>query len=653
MSAKIFHKLMSVDDAIREVLAKLKPSPRGVEIVKLEDAVYRVLATDIYAPLDYPPFDRSEVDGYAVLSHAVSKATELNPVELKVAGKVSPGEYPENLFCDEKSAVQVSTGSAVPANCDAVIMEEYTERREDTVRIYRSVAPGEGVSTTGSDVSAGDLVLPHGVLIKHKEIAVLAGLGFHEIPVYVKPRIAVYSTGAEVVEPGKHLALGEVYDVNGYLITAFLRELGANAEYKGILPDDYTVIKNTIERDLDYYDVIVTSGGTSAGVADTVYRVFESLGDVIVHGLKAKPGKPTVIAISGKKLLMGLPGFPLSAYMILVRVVKPIISALTGLRYYEKPLFVRFPFKLRKNIGITWLLPSIILSSNGSYVAYPVSFSSGSIYAITYSDGFVELSEEKEVVEGDELVPFYSFTELADVDKLVIIGSNDPLLEFILKKTGLVYASKVLNVGSMGGWRAVERGEADIAPTHLLDPDTGKYNTPFLSKFKLENKAVVVRGYSRLIGFIVAKGNPKNIKGFECFFRSDVRIVNRNKGSGIRTLIDMNLVRIAREKGLNPDSIPRLIKGYTYEVKTHTAVGYAVKTGKADVGVAVGYVSEMYDLDFIPVGWEEYDFVVLKSRLGKPLVEDFIKFLRGGISVDDFKYAKYYRIPENAGTIIA
>jgi putative molybdopterin biosynthesis protein len=394
--------------------------------------------------------------------------------------------------------------------------------------------------------------------------------------------------------------------------------------------------------------MVFTSGGTSAGETDLIYKVFEDIGEILVHGLKTKPGKPTVIAVSNGKLLFGLPGFPLSCYMILVRLVKPIISKITGVKLMEEKLNVKIPFKIRKGIGKTWLIPSILVESPTGLTAYPVSLSSGSIYAITFSDGFIELSEELDVVEAGSNVPFYAFSEKYRTRRLVIIGSNDPLLEKILVETELVYTSRILNTGSTGGWLAVLRGEADIAPTHLLDPQTGLYNVPFLDKYGLKGKAIIIRGYDRLIGFIVQKGNPKNIKGFEDFLREDIRIVNRPKGSGIRVLVDMNLKKLFDHKGLQWSQVHELIKGYTYEVKTHTAVAVAVKQGKADVGVASGYVADLFNLDFIPVGWEEYDFLVPLDKLSKPEVQLLIDALKS-LKISDFKFSKYYRVPINTG----
>lgn len=647
MSIKLFHELVSIDEAFKTVMSKVILQPKGIDEVETSDALLRVLAEDVYAPIDHPPFDRSEVDGYAVKSSHVANATEIYPVALNVEGFVKTGDQAIGYTC-EKGAVKVATGAIVPRDCDAVVMEEYVEEENSRVRVFRPVAPGENISTCGSDISAGDFLLPRGTLLKHEHLAILAGLGFSKIKVYSRPRAVVYSTGNEVVEPGKPLQLGKVYDVNGYLIASFLRELGVDAVYRGILPDDYDLIKNRVQSDLREYDMVFTSGGTSAGETDLIYKVFEDIGEILVHGLKTKPGKPTVIAVSNGKLLFGLPGFPLSCYMILVRLVKPIISKITGVKLMEEKLNVKIPFKIRKGIGKTWLIPSILVESPTGLTAYPVSLSSGSIYAITFSDGFIELSEELDVVEAGSNVPFYAFSEKYRTRRLVIIGSNDPLLEKILVETELVYTSRILNTGSTGGWLAVLRGEADIAPTHLLDPQTGLYNVPFLDKYGLKGKAIIIRGYDRLIGFIVQKGNPKNIKGFEDFLREDIRIVNRPKGSGIRVLVDMNLKKLFDHKGLQWSQVHELIKGYTYEVKTHTAVAVAVKQGKADVGVASGYVADLFNLDFIPVGWEEYDFLVPLDKLSKPEVQLLIDALKS-LKISDFKFSKYYRVPINTG----
>ncbi|MEM0506241.1 MAG: molybdopterin biosynthesis protein [Thermosphaera sp.] len=652
MSRKIFHTLADPDTAINLVVEKLNPKPNGVERVNLSDALYRVLANDVYAPLDYPPFDRSEVDGYAVRSVDVEWSDELSPSLLKIKGFVKPGTQPV-VEAGEKDAVEVATGAMIPPGYDAVIMEEYVEKMGDFIKVFRAVTPGENVSTIGSDISSGDLLLVKGTLLKHQQLSVLAGVGINEVDVYVQPRAVVFSTGEEIVEPGQPLPTGKVYDVNGILITSFLREHGVNAVYGGLLPDDYNVVKERIQDSLTKFDMVFTSGGTSAGLSDVTYKVFSDLGELIVHGLKTKPGKPTVIASSKGKLLVGLPGFPLSCYMILVRVVKKILQFYTGAVYEDYIVESKLPVQIRKNVGKVWLIPAMLVESGETYSAYPVSMSSGAISPLILSDGFIELGDNVDVALEGEPVKVYLFRDLPPRNLLNIIGSNDPLLVELLRFEGLITSSRVLNLGSLGGWKAVARGEADIAPTHLLDEKTRCYNTPFLDKFGLKERAVLIKGYERLIGIVVETGNPKKIRGLQDFLRGDVRIVNRSKGSGIRVFLDMSLRQIAVEKGLDPLRLERFVKGYTYEVKTHTAVATAIRQGRADAGLAVGYVAEIMGLDFIPLTWEEYDFLILKENLKKRSVMKFIdglKHLPSKLESFGNIFAKYYRASGETGS---
>ncbi len=654
MSRRIFHRLLDIDRVESEISKYIKLKPLGVEYVDLLDAYGRVLAEDIYSPIDHPPFDRSTVDGYAVRSIDVAGADDLHPVRLKIKGSVEVGVYPD-ISVGEGEAVEIATGAMIPRGADSVVMVEYTRRSGEYVDVYRSTYPGENITTGGSDISRGDLVLLEGTILTEREIGFLAGMGYNRVKVYVKPRIAVYSTGNEIIEPGEELPPGKVYDVNGYLVTNMLRSIGAHAEYKGLLPDDYETVYDRLKKDLEVYDVIITSGGTSAGLGDLIYRVFNDLGEpgVIIHGLKVKPGKPTVFAIAYNKLLIGLPGFPLSCYMISHKVVKPLIMKITGYEPRERTrLEVRIPIRIRKPLGKTWLIPVALVETNKGYTAYPVSMRSGSISPLVYADGYIALPGNTDLVDADTPVIAELFRDLESVPRLNIIGSSDYLLYRIVVKLGIASHTRIIPVGSMGGWQAVRRGEADIAPTHLLDPETNEYNTPFLDKYGLGGRAYIVRGYDRRIGIVVAKGNPKNISGIRDFLREDVIIVNRTKGSGIRVYLDTRLREIVAEEGRSFDEVVKGINGYLYEVKTHTAVAAAVAHGRADAGIATEIAAKLYDLDFIPLTWEKYDFLVLKDRLEKEHVKRFIEGLKRGDIRELIDSTPGYRAPQNMGEFI-
>lgn len=625
--ALVFHKLVSVNEALKLLEEKLGGiRPLGVIEVPLLESLNKVLAEDIRAPIDYPPFDRSMVDGYAIRSFDVAGASDVTPVQLKIVGKASIGSVPES-HVGPGEAVEIATGAMIPRGADSVVMEEYVVRKGDTLTVYRPTAPGENINQAGSDISAGDYVLRAGTLITSREIAVLAGLGISRVKVYRPPKVTVFSTGVELVPPGELLATAKLYDVDGYVITSMLNELGAEATFKGILPDSYDAMKSAIADALEKSDIVITTGSTSAGYGDMIYKVFRDLGaELIVHGLKARPGKPTAIAVKDRKILFGLPGFPLSAMMNMYTIVAPVIMIMRGLEpNVELPkVKARIPFRFPAGRGFMELIPvQLVQNVDGSLSAYPLMTGSGSVAGIGLSDGFIAAEENREYFDENEEVTVNLFSPSLRIPELNIIGSNCPGIEVVLRVAGLTKSSRVISVGSMGGWIAIKRGDADIAGTHILDENTMQYNVHMPKIMGLENEVYIYRGYARRIGLLVKKGNPKNIKGFEDLLRPDVVIVNRNKGSGTRVLLDMKLRPLL--KGERPE---KAINGYTYEVKTHTAVATAIVQGRADVGLSLEAVARMFNLDFIPVGEEIYDFVVRKDRINKPSVRAFLETLK-------------------------
>jgi len=623
--ALVFHKLVSVEEALR-LLEEKVGGIRPLEVIEapLLEAQGKVLAEDVRAPIDYPLFDRSTVDGYAVRSVDVAGASEVTPASLKVTGKVSVGSAPVGEVRPGE-AYEIATGAMIPRGADAVVMEEHVSRKGDVLTVYRSVAPGENISQAGSDISAGDVVLRAGTLLTAREIAVLAGLGVSRVRVYRPSRVSVFSTGIELTPPGAPLEPGHLYDVDGYVVTASLRELGVDARFLGILPDDYKVMLESVAKALEESDVVITTGSTSAGYGDMIYRVYRDLGaEVIVHGLKARPGKPTAIAVKGRKVLFGLPGFPLSAMMNLYTLVTPVVLRMMGLEPTREVVKVRarIPFRFQAGRGFTELIPVQLVQGMEGISAYPLMAGSGSIAGIGLSDGFIVAEESREYFDENEEVEVTLFSRSLRVPELNIIGSNCPGIEVVLRVAGLSRSSRIISVGSMGGWLALRRGDADIAGTHILDEKTLQYNVHMPKVVGLEGKVVIFRGYARRIGLLVRKGNPKRIRGFEDMLRDDVVIVNRNRGSGTRVMLDLRLRELLG--GRRPEDF---VKGYTYEAKTHTAVATAIIQGRADVGLSLEAVAKMFDLDFIPVGEEIYDFAVRRERLEKPAVRRLLEAL--------------------------
>lgn len=641
---KVFRELKSLDE-VRKIIDSLEID-LGVEEVHILDAYGRVLAEDVYARCDVPPFDRATMDGFAVKAEDTFTAEEDNPVKLKVVGCVKAGEVPD-VEVERGCAVEISTGAVIPKGANAVVMVEYTTVRDGYVYVYKPVAPNENVAHAGSDVMAGELIVRKGKVLSARELGLIASAGVDRVKVFRRPKVAVVSTGDEVVEVGRPLEMGKIYDVNLYTITYKVRECNCIAIPYGVVRDEYDEIKGVVEKALEECDIVITSGSTSAGLGDVIYRVFEELGDVLVHGIAIKPGKPTVIAKAGNKVLFGLPGYPVSALMIFDAIVAPFLRRLTGLREEKNKVRAVVQVKTYSDIGRREFRPVALIKAD-RYIAYPFTSYSGSTSTLAKADGFIEIPENVAFLEDGEEVEVTLFGDYKPSD-LVIIGSHCLGVDLILELANL--DAKVINVGSTGGLLAVKRGEADIAGTHLLDEESGIYNVPFIKKLGLRD-VVLVKGYEREQGFIVAKGNPKGIEGFEDLFRSDVTFINRNRGSGTRVLIDMNLRALAERKGMKFEDLVKNIKGYDVEANTHIAIAVAVLMGKADVGVGIRTVAEKYGLDFIPIKPEEYDFVIRKDRLGKKAVKAFIDTLRS----EEFKRAVKklvgIRVTEKTGEII-
>ena len=647
--AVIFHRLLSVEEGISriaEALGGLKPL--GVEEVNLEDAVGRILAEPIYSKADSPPFDRSEVDGYAVDSRSVAGADEDNTVRLKVVGRVGVGQKPD-VEVRLNEAVEVATGAPLPKGADSVVMVEYTKREGDYILVYRSTAPGENVGEAGADLTVGDIVLHQGTLLTPREIAVLIVSGYNRVKVYRRPRVSIFSTGDELQPPGTNLLYGKVYDVNGITLKALVEESGGSAKYLGILGDRFDEVKSALSSALKDSDVIITSGSTSAGLGDIIYKVVDELGKpgLLVHGLRIKPGKPTVAGVVDGKIFIGLPGFPLSAMIAFYVFARPIIQKLAGFRG-EAGVVQRaqLPSRVPAGRGKREYVPVHLVSSPRGLVAYPVLGSPGAASALSFADGFIEVGEDREFLDEGEVVDVHLLSQRVRLVDLVIIGSHCPGVSLITELAGL--SAKIVNVGSLMGWFAVKRGEADIAGTHLLHEQTLQYNTPFIEVYGLQNSAVLIRGYSRMQGFIVKKGNPKNIRSFKDLLRDDVVFINRNKGSGTRVLIDHNLSTL-----IPLSEAPSRIRGYTREAKTHSAVAAAVAQGRADVGVGVEAWAYAYDLDFIPLAEERFDFLIPVEKLNKAVVQRFIETLSSKRFAEELgRRFKGFSVSEAAGSIL-
>ena len=624
---KVFRHLKSLEEVKDLIMRYERPERR--ERVPIWDAFGRILAEDIVSRVDVPGFDRVMLDGYAVRAEDTFWADEDNPVELKIIGVASAG-HPFPGEVGEREAVEVATGAPMPRGANSVVKEEFTVRKGDSILVMRSVAPGENVQGAGSDVRVGETVAYRGTRLTAREIGILAAVGIREVEVLSRPRVGIFSTGDELAQPGEALGYGKIYDVNSSSLIASVLEDGGEPTFLGILPDDYETIRDSLKRDLEKFDIILISGSTSVGAGDVMYRVLEELGPpgVIVHGIAMHPGKPTVIAEAKGKLVIGLPGYPTSCLTVYREIVSPLIRKWSGKSLeIEKEIIGRAAERIIGERGRRDLLPVHIVKDE-EFLVFPVPTGSEAISTLSRADGYVEMEELRELIEEGETVRVKLFTDrIADIS---MIGSHCIGLELIMaemRRRG--FRIKSVFVGSSGGFKAIARGEADLAGVHAFDPETMEYNIPFMRKFSIEDKAILIRGYKRIQGLIVARGNPKGIKGIrDILERRDIVIMNRNKGSGTRILLDYLLKVEAERMGIDISEAIKDIRGYWNEAKSHNAVAIAIKNGIADVGIGIKTVAGLYNLDFIPIAEENYDFLIRRSSMGKRAIEEFIEILR-------------------------
>jgi len=581
---KIFHKLVTIEEALQAVRSSVT-SDIGDEEVPIEHASGMVLAESVFSKVDLPPFDRAEMDGYAVNSVEVEEASEREPVPLKVVGSIGAGEV-ASVEISGGECMEIATGAPLPKGADSVVMVEFTEAREGEIRVFKGTTPGENVASAGSDVQIGEMLLREGTRVGPREAGLLAAAGVRRIRVFRKPRVGIVSTGNELVEPGSALGMGKVFDSNTYALAAAVTEAGGVPKILGKAGDSADEISELVMRGVKENDMLLISGGTSAGTGDLVYRVIGEMcdGGVLVHGLNVKPGKPTLVAAHGGKGVFGLPGYPVSALMIFDQLVKPLIEEMArcspeGGKGYG--IAAELVMRVNGAKGRRWFLPVHLISGGGKTRAYPVIASSGAIGTLAKADGYITIGEEAEYVAAGEKVKAFPFPGRGKGVDLVVMGSHCPGVDLILQSLfeGKGMTAKALNVGSLAGLRAVKSGECDIAGMHILDEKEMTYNVRAVAEAGLPPSSLV-KGYKRQQGIMVNPKNPKGITGMADALRHDLTFVNRNRGSGTRILTDSILGGMAKARGMAFDDVAAGIRGYRWEAKTHSAVAAAISSAK-------------------------------------------------------------------------
>ena len=598
---------IDVEEAKALYFDKLNIKPRFEEIV-LADALGRVTFEAIFAKASSPNYNASAMDGIAVRAEDTSEATETRPLTLE------PG----------KDFMYVNTGNQISDPYDAVIMiEDVIHKSEDKIQILQSAYPWQHIRQIGEDIVATEMIVPSKHKIRPVDLGALISGGIEKVKVFKKPRVGILPTGTEIVENMADVVDGKIIDSNSWMFAGMVQDNGGEPRRYHPHKDDLDLLKAAILRGVEDNDIMLINAGSSAGTTDYTVDLIKELGEVFVHGVAMKPGKPTILGIINNKPVIGIPGYPVSAYLVFEEFVKPLIQKFMG-EEKDDSLYVEANFSRRVMSSLKHkdLIRVNLGYVNERLIATPLPGGAGTSMSLVKADGIAIIPKYVEGIDAGDTVNVRLLKPKSQVmNTLVSIGSHDLIMDLL----GDMMPLSSSHVGSLGGIMALMRGECHIVPTHLLDMDTGEYNISYAKKYFPNEEMVLVKGVQRKQGFFVQKGNPHNIRGFQDLIKEGVVYANRQRGAGTRFLLDYHL-RLENIEGGK-------IVGYPRELNTHMAVATAVKTGSAVVGLGIYSAAAAMDLDFVSVANEDYDFLIHKTMMKDEKIISFIETLKS----DEFK----------------
>lgn len=591
--------------AVEEILSHFNPN-REMESINSSEALGRITAEPIFALHSMPHYHASAMDGIAVRAEETFLAHEQNPIQLK----------------RNEDFIYVDTGNEIPSPFNAVIMiENVDELSEDLVEIIEPASPWAHIRPIGEDIVQEEMLFPQGHRIRPVDIGVLLASQTTKINVMKRPTVTVIPTGNELILPDELSAPGKLIEFNGTVISNYIKEWGGEPTLHSIVKDNPEEIKKALLDAVNSSDIVVINAGSSAGSKDYTVHLIEELGEVYTHGVATRPGKPVILGKINNTIVVGIPGYPVSAYMALEWFVRPLVCHYLGITEPKRhTLKVKLGRRIVSTMGAEDFVRMTIGHVNGEYIANPLTRAAGVTMSLVKADGLLVVPPDQLGYEQGDVVDVELLKSVEEIDTAVVFnGSHDltiDILSSFLRNESK--GAKIISshVGSMAGIMAIRKGEAQLAGIHLLDPDTKEYNRSYVQRFLAGQEVVLYPFLKRKQGWMLPKGNPLKIENVTDIVKNNALFVNRQKGAGTRILFDLLL----RENGIESEQII----GYEREMFSHLSVAAEVKGSPSAIGLGIYPAAKAMELDFIPVADEEYDLLMTKtfyeSTQGKQLI---------------------------------
>ena len=604
---------------------------RDTEYIDVEKSLNRMSSEAIYANLSAPFYNCSAMDGIAVKAESTFLANEQNMITLE----------------ESKDYIVVDTGDPIPKEFDAVIMvEDLLEKEDNSVKIIKPAIPWQHIRCLGEDVVEKEMIIPSFHTIRPQDIGSMISGKIDKIQVFKEFKVGIIPTGTELIDRHETPKIGDIIEFNSRLFEGLILEYEAVPIIYPIVEDNYEKIKTSVLRALEECDMVLINAGSSQGREDFTYDIIEELGEVCIHGLTIKPGKPAILGKINNKAVVGIPGYPVSAWVVMENIVKPVIRKSI---YKEVKKKEKIEATLSKRVMSTLKYEEFVRVKlgliNNKYVATPIKRGAGTITTLVNADGVIRIPQNVEGINEGEKVDIELLKDISEINNTIIsIGSHDIVMdiindELIKESFGKVHLSST-HVGSFQGLLSIIKGESHIAPIHLFDVESETYNIPFINKY-LEEDVALIKLVKRTQGIIVKKGNPLNIKSVNDLI--NVRYINRQKGSGTRILFDYLL----KKNNINKDDI----NGYEREEFTHMSLAKAIENGDADCGLGVYSAAHIFDLDFIPICEEEYDLLLKKDMLNSKYINSLLSTINKESFINKVKSLGGYNL-ENMGEVV-